>query len=53
MKEYCSSSKTQSLHNKISTFAQYPMETISEAFQCFNEYTWVAPHHKFSKEDLV
>jgi ribosomal protein L32 len=29
------------------------METISEAFECFNEYTRVVPHHKFPKEDLV
>jgi hypothetical protein len=39
MTEYYSPSKTQSLRNKIATFAQYPMETISEAFECFNEYT--------------
>jgi hypothetical protein len=53
MKEYYSSSKTQSLHNKIATFAQYPTETISEAFKRFNEYTRVVPHHKFPKEDLM
>jgi hypothetical protein len=28
MKEYYSPSKTQSLHNMIATFDQYPMETI-------------------------
>jgi hypothetical protein len=39
MKEYYSPSKTQSLCNKIATFVQYPMETISEAFERFNEYT--------------
>jgi hypothetical protein len=53
MKEYYSSGKTESLHNKIATFAQYPTETISEAFKCFNEYTRVVQHHKFPKEDLV
>jgi hypothetical protein len=53
MKEYYSSGKTQSLRNKIATFAQYPTETISEAFECFNEYTQAVPHHKFPKEDLV
>jgi hypothetical protein len=53
MKEYYSLSKTQSLHNKIATFAQYPTETISEAFKRFNEYTRAVPHHKFPKEDLV
>jgi hypothetical protein len=53
MKEYYSPGKTQSLHNKIDTFAQYPTETISEAFELFNEYTWAVPHHKFPKEDLV
>jgi hypothetical protein len=29
------------------------METISEAFERFNEYTPVVPHHKFPKEDLM
>jgi hypothetical protein len=53
MKEYYSPGNTQSLRNKITTFAQYPMETISKAFECFNEYTWVVPHHKFPKEDFV
>jgi hypothetical protein len=53
MKEYYSPGKTQSLRNKITTFAQYPTETISEAFERFNEYTRVVPHHKFPKEDLV
>jgi hypothetical protein len=53
MKEYYSPGKTQSLRNKIATFAQYPTETISEAFERFNEYTRVVPHHKFLKEDLV
>jgi hypothetical protein len=48
-----SPSKTQSLRNKIATFAQYPTETISEAFERFNEYTLAVPHHKFPKEDLV
>jgi hypothetical protein len=53
MKEYYSPGKTQSLHNKIATFSQYPTETILEAFKCFNEYTRVVQHHKFPKEDLV
>jgi hypothetical protein len=53
MKEYYSPGKTQSLRNKIATFAQYPTETISKAFERFNEYTQVVPHHKLSKEDLV
>jgi hypothetical protein len=53
MKEYYSPGKTQSLHNKIATFAQYPTKTISKAFEHFNEYTRVVPHHKFPKEDLV
>jgi hypothetical protein len=52
-KEYYSPGKTQSLRNKIATFAQYPTETISEAFEHFNEYTRAVPHHKFPKEDLV
>jgi hypothetical protein len=53
MKEYYSPGKTQSLRNNIATFAQYPTETISEAFERFNEYTRAVPHHKFPKEDLV
>jgi hypothetical protein len=53
MKEYYSPGKTQSLHNKIDTFAQYSTEIISEAFERFNEYTRAVPHHKFPKEDLI
>jgi hypothetical protein len=53
MKEYYSPDITQSLRNKIDTFAQYPTETISKAFERFNEYTRPVPHHKFPKEDLV
>jgi hypothetical protein len=53
IKEYYSPGKTQSLRNKIATFAQYPIETVSEAFERFNEYTRAVPHHKFLKEDLV
>jgi hypothetical protein len=53
MKEYYSPGKTQSLCNKIATFAQYPTETISEAFERFNEYTRAVTHHKFPKEDLI
>jgi hypothetical protein len=53
MKEYYSLGKTQSLHNKIASFDQYPTETISEVFERFNEYTQAVPHHKFLKEDLV
>jgi hypothetical protein len=53
MKEYYSPGKTKSLHNKIATFVQYPTETISEAFEHFNEYSWAVPHHKFPKEDLM
>jgi hypothetical protein len=53
MKVYYSPSKTQSLCNKIATFAQYPTETISEEFERFNEYTRMVPHHKFLKEDLM
>jgi hypothetical protein len=53
MKEYDSPGKTQSLRNKIATFVQYPTESISEAFERFNEYTPAVPHHKFPKEDLV
>jgi hypothetical protein len=53
IKEYYSPDKTQRLHNKIATFDQYPMETISEAFNRFKKYTRAVPHHTFPKEDLV
>jgi hypothetical protein len=53
MKEYYPPGKTQSLRNKIATFAQYPTKIISEALDRFSEYTWVVPHHKFPKEDFV
>jgi hypothetical protein len=53
IKKYYSPGKTQSLRNKITTFSQYPTDTISKAFERFNEYTRVVPHHKFPKEDLV
>jgi hypothetical protein len=53
MKEFYSPGKTQSLRNKIATFAQYPPEIISKTFEHFNEYTRVVSHHKFPKEDLV
>jgi hypothetical protein len=53
MKEYYSLGKTQSLRNKNVTFAQYPTETISEAFERFNEYTRARSHRKFLKENLV
>jgi hypothetical protein len=39
MKEFYSPGNIQSLCNKIATFSQYPTETISEAFECFIEYT--------------
>jgi uncharacterized membrane protein YkoI len=38
MKEFYLLTKTQSLHNKIDTFVQFPMETITEALERFNEY---------------
>jgi hypothetical protein len=38
MKEFYSLAKTQSLRNKIDTFVQFPIETIAEALECFNEY---------------
>jgi hypothetical protein len=38
MREFYSPTKTQSLRNKIHTFVQFPMETIEEALERFNEY---------------
>jgi hypothetical protein len=37
MKEFYSPTKTQSLRNKIDTFAQLLVETILQALECFNE----------------
>jgi hypothetical protein len=37
MKEYYSPAKTQSLHNKIDTFVQFPTEMTVEASEHFNE----------------
>ena len=53
MTEFYSPSKTQILRNKIATFAQALMETIAEAYERFNDYIRVVPHHKFSREDVV
>jgi hypothetical protein len=38
MKEFYSPTKTLSLHDKIDTFVQLPMEMIGEALERFNEY---------------
>jgi hypothetical protein len=38
MKEFYSPTKTESLHNKIDTFAQFPTEMIAKALERFNEY---------------
>jgi hypothetical protein len=38
MKEFYSPTKTPSLRNKVDTFVQFPMETITEALDRFNEY---------------
>jgi hypothetical protein len=38
MKEFYLPTKTQSLCNKVDTFGQFPMETIAEALERFNEY---------------
>ena len=51
--KYFSPGKTQALRNKISTFAQYPMETFAEAYERFNDYVLACPHHNFQKWDLV
>jgi Uri superfamily endonuclease len=54
MEEFYSPTKTQSLCNKIYTFVQFPMETIAEALERFNEnmraelLEW---HIDFLKED--
>jgi hypothetical protein len=38
MKEFYSPTKAQSLHNMIDMFFQFPLETIVEALERFNEY---------------
>ena len=53
MTEFYSPGKTQILRNKIATFAQAPTETIAEAYERFNDYIRVVPHHKFSRENVV
>jgi hypothetical protein len=49
VKEYYSPGKTQSLHNKIANFAQYPMETILEAFVDAKISTSRQAHSKLNK----
>ena len=53
MTEFYSPGKTQVLRNKIATFTQASTETIAEAYERFNDYIRVVPHHKFSREDVV
>ncbi|CAN6275425.1 unnamed protein product [Urochloa humidicola] len=51
--KFYSSEKTKTLRNRISSFAQCTTETITEAFERFNDYVLACPHHKYSKVDLV
>ncbi|CAN6324356.1 unnamed protein product [Urochloa humidicola] len=51
--KFYSSEKTQTLRNRILSFTQSTMETITEAFKCFNDYVLACPHHRYSKADLV
>ncbi|CAN6328638.1 unnamed protein product [Urochloa humidicola] len=45
--------KTQTLHSRITSFAQSTTETITEAFERFNDYVLACPHHRYSQAGLV
>ncbi|CAO2164094.1 unnamed protein product [Urochloa humidicola] len=38
--------KTQTLRSRITSFTQSTMETITEAFERFNDYVLACPHHR-------
>ncbi|CAO2186887.1 unnamed protein product [Urochloa humidicola] len=51
--EFYSPEKMQTLRCRITSFAQSTTETITEAFERFNDYVLTCPHHKYSQADLV
>ncbi|CAN6360876.1 unnamed protein product [Urochloa humidicola] len=51
--KFYSPEKTQTLCSRITSFAQSTTETITEAFDRFNDYVLACPHHRYSQADLV
>ncbi|CAN6234278.1 unnamed protein product [Urochloa humidicola] len=51
--KFYSPEKTQTLRSRILSFSQSTTETITEAFERFNDSVLGCPHHRYSKADLV
>ncbi|CAN6244243.1 unnamed protein product [Urochloa humidicola] len=51
--KFYSPEKTQTLCSRITSFTQSTTETITEAFDRFNDYVLACPHHRYSQADLV
>ncbi|CAO2179408.1 unnamed protein product [Urochloa humidicola] len=51
--KFYSSEKTLTLRSRITSFDQSTTETITEAFERFNDYVRACPHHRYSQADLV
>ncbi|CAO2180927.1 unnamed protein product [Urochloa humidicola] len=51
--KFYSPEKTQTLRSRITSFAQSTTETITEAFERFNNYVLTCPHHRYSQANLV
>ncbi|CAN6299739.1 unnamed protein product [Urochloa humidicola] len=51
--KFYSPEKMQTLRRRITSFAQTTTETITEAFERFNDYILACPHHRYSQVDLV
>ncbi|CAN6347254.1 unnamed protein product [Urochloa humidicola] len=51
--KFYSPEKTQTLRSWIMSFAQSTTETITEAFERFNDYVRACPHHRYSQANLV
>ncbi|CAN6195033.1 unnamed protein product [Urochloa humidicola] len=47
--KFYSPEKTQTLRSRITSFAQSTTETITEAFERFNNYVLTCPHHRYSQ----
>ncbi|CAN6328846.1 unnamed protein product [Urochloa humidicola] len=51
--KFYSPEKMQTLRIRITSFALSTTETITEAFERFNDYVRACPHHRYSQADLV
>ncbi|CAN6244124.1 unnamed protein product [Urochloa humidicola] len=51
--KFYSLEKMQTLRSRITSFAHSTTETITEAFERFNDYVLACPHHRYSQADLV